>query len=599
MVDEWIRGGVRHAVCCPGSRSTPLAVAVARAADEGRLSLYVRLDERSAAFFALGLAVRSQVPALLVTTSGTAAAELHPAVVEAGAAGAAMIVCTADRPPELHHVGAPQTVDQDHLFGRAVRWYAAPGVPRTGTERSWRPLACRALAESTAGPRGPGPVHLNLAFGEPLWEEPLPLPPGRRGGAPWHRSQRCSSDAPGAVVEMLARPGVRGLLVAGSGTGEPAAVTALSEVLHWPLLADPRSGVPAHPNLVTAADALLRGEDDTAAPEVVVRFGRPPASRVVGEWLERSGAEQVLVDPSWDWAEPSRSFSLQVPCDPEALCRAVAQRALTATPSEDWATGGDRGEPEDEGGPVADRVPPSEWLWSWQRAEAGAQRAIEGILATHPASEPAIVRALWQALDPVDALVVASSLPIRHLEWFGGSRLQPPPVVANRGANGIDGTISTALGIAAASAAAGSPGRVWAVVGDLAFFHDAGALLGSRRAGAAGGAGAASLDLVVLDNAGGGIFSLLPQAAQLPSNQFEALFGTPQDADVRAVAAAYGAQVRELGGSGDVVDAVQVSLGSGPQGPPGGVRVWRARTDREQTAELLALLWRSVPKVGR
>ncbi len=264
LVDEWVRAGLTDAVLAPGSRSTPLAVALAR---ESRIALHVRLDERSAAFFALGIGLATGRPAVLLTTSGTAAVEVHAAVVEAHLSRVPMIVCTADRPPELHHVGAPQTIEQGGLFAGAVRFFAEPGVPDDRGRWSWRSLGSRLVAEATVGPMGPGPVHANLAFREPLLEMPGELPPGRRNGRPWHRAgivRRVPEPASLDALVGLTRPAARGLIVAGAGAGTPEVVRRLADTLGWPVLADPRSGarVPgaAGAPTVAAADALLRVE---------------------------------------------------------------------------------------------------------------------------------------------------------------------------------------------------------------------------------------------------------------------------------------------------------------------------------------------------
>jgi 2-succinyl-5-enolpyruvyl-6-hydroxy-3-cyclohexene-1-carboxylate synthase len=284
LADEWARCGVAHAVVSPGSRSTPLAVALA---GDGRFSVHVVLDERSAGFFALGLGLATGRPAVVLTTSGTAAAELHPSVIEAHQAGVPLIACTADRPVELHHVGAPQTVEQSRLFDAAVRWSFEPGVADPSASSSWRSVAARAVAEATANPEGPGPVHLNLAFRDPLADDPGELPPGRAETEPWHRRRPGRVSPPEEVVRELAKGG-RGLVVAGAGAGRPEEVHRMAESLGWPVLADPRSGCRL-PGAVTvaAADALLRVPEFAAGhePDRVLRLGAPWASRVVAEWL--------------------------------------------------------------------------------------------------------------------------------------------------------------------------------------------------------------------------------------------------------------------------------------------------------------------------
>src|ERR1700677_1833150 len=291
LVDEWVTGGVTDAVVCPGSRSTPLAFALA-----DRLRVHVRLDERSAGFFAIGLSMASGQPTVLCVTSGTAAAELHAAVVEAHQGRVPLIVCTADRPPELHHVGASQTIDQVGLFTTSTRWSCDPGVPEESQEASWRPLAARAVAEARDGPRGPGPVHLNLAFREPLVGSAGPLP--ARPGPTLVRSR------PGAAVLDTPLEG-RGLIVAGANaTSDPAGLVLLGERLGWPILADPRSRCRL-PGTIAAADAIVRTPPST--PDTVVLLGAPWLSKAVGEQLSKvaeAGGRVICVDPWWQWTDP-------------------------------------------------------------------------------------------------------------------------------------------------------------------------------------------------------------------------------------------------------------------------------------------------------
>lgn len=533
LVDEWVRAGVAHAVVCPGSRSTPLALAVAA---EARIAVHVRLDERSAGFTALGIGLATGGPAVVVVTSGTAAAELHAAVVEADLAGVPMIVCTADRPPELRGVGAPQTIDQTRLYGGAVRWFADPGVPDEPSRSSWRSLGSRAVAEAVAAAHGPGPVHLNLPFREPLLGDAVAggVPEGRPAGAPWHQVHVTAAGPSAAMVAELQEvglaPGVRGLIVAGAGCGRPEAVQALSAALGWPVLADPRSGLRwTGDPVVTAADGILRapGFAGDHRPALVLALGDRWASKVVNTFL--ASAPRIVVDPSGAWPDPERSADRLVRCDPTLFCDSLVART----------------DPTD--GAADDR-----WAREWADAELAARGAIasvvDGQLPGPPTAaadagaptgaqawtEPAVARRLVAALPPGTSLVVSSSMPVRDVEAFGATRTDPVHVYANRGANGIDGVVSTALGVAMAS------GPTVALVGDLAFLHDVSALVGPRGE-------AAPLTVVVADNGGGGIFSFLPPAAALDPDAFEALFGTPQSADVLAVAGGFGWVVEEIG----------------------------------------------------
>ncbi len=528
LVDEWTRHGVAHAVVCPGSRSSPLAVALAAHPD---ITVHVRLDERSAGFSGLGLGLASGQPAVVLTTSGTAAAELHAAVVEADLAGVPLLVCTADRPPELRDVGAPQTIDQVHLYGRSPRWFADPGVPDPATSGTWRSLAARSVAESTTGPLGPGPVHLNLPFREPLLGDPAAgggLPPGRTAGAPWHAVVG-TGPAPdrkwirSEVDRGVFRPGTRGLIVAGAGCGRPDAVTGLATALGWPVLADPRSGVRRMGSgLVGAADGILRSERFAAShlPDVVLRLGGRWVSKVVNGFVSRAvegGARYLVVDPWGRWDDPEREVRAVVRADPTRWAEEVAAATVPTA------------------GPVS-------WLVDWQRAEDRARTALAtalGDATTGGLTEPSLAHRLVAALPDEATLVVSSSMPIRDVECYAGPRVRPPRVLANRGANGIDGVVSTALGVAMAGG-----GPTVALVGDLAFLHDVSALVAAQTV---------EIDLVVVvaDNQGGGIFSFLPQAAGLDPATFETLFGTPQGPDPAAVAAGFGWAVDEVGpGSG-------------------------------------------------
>jgi 2-succinyl-5-enolpyruvyl-6-hydroxy-3-cyclohexene-1-carboxylate synthase len=541
LVDEWVRAGITEAVVSPGSRSTPLALALVARPE---LAVHVHLDERAAGFVALGLGLASGRPAVVLTTSGTAAVQLHPAVVEAHQAGVPLLAVTANRPPELFDVGAPQTVDQSHLFGRSVRWFAAPGPPVAETAGSWRSFASRAVIEAVADPAGPGPVHLDLSFREPLVGRPGPLPPARSGDAPWHTAggQRVAVDRAGSVRLTELLDADRGVIVAGGGAGEPGAVVALAAATGWPVLADPRSGCRIdHASVVAHADAVLRHGPtaDALRPDVVLRLGAPPASKVLGAWLAASGARQVAVDAHGRWSDPDRTAHHVLHADPTAVVTALAR--LVARPAAE------------------------SWAGRWQDAERTASGAVDEVLARHrEITEPEVARRVVAALAPGATLVVSSSMPVRDLEWFGG-RHPGVRVLANRGANGIDGVVSTAVGAALAARGTGAPTAV--LVGDVAFLHDANALLGLVDRGI-------DLTIVLVDNDGGGIFSFLPQAEALASDRFEQLFGTPHGVDLSGLAAAHGVVTDEPGAAADVEGALRAAVSAG------GVRIVRMRTDR-------------------
>ena len=509
LVDEWVRRGVTEAVICPGSRSTPLAVALA-----ARLNVHVRLDERSAGFYAVGLALATGRPAVICVTSGTAAAELHPAVVEAHHARVPLIVCTADRPPELLDTGAPQTIDQVGLFTTATRWSAQSGRAhiRTGLGLA-SPGRPRAFGEAMHGPSGPGPVHLNLAFREPLTGTPDELP-SHPGPAIGFRTTRVS--APDLVPL-----GGNGIIIVGGLTPTPptaALVQALAERLRWPVLADPRSGC-RYPGTIAAADAIVR--TDPTAPETVLLLGSPWLSKALGEYVSRAaekGARVVVVDPWHQWTDPTRVATEFHHCDTDEWLAAAIESAEAGDPA---------------------------WLASWRAMEDAAQNAIEETLATE-LSEPLVARHVYaHAAGSGATVVVSASMPIRDLEWYAAPQTAPPRVLANRGANGIDGVVSTALGVAAGSPASCS---TIALMGDLAFLHDVSGLVNLDLE--------ARCTFVVVDNGGGGIFSFLPQAGALEPEVFERLFGTPPRSDIGAVARGFGLSVHEV----TTADELQAAL---------------------------------------
>ncbi len=597
LVDEWIRAGVRHAVVCPGSRSTPLAVAVAQAAAAGRIVVHVRLDERAGGFTALGIGMATGRPAVVVTTSGTAAVELHPAVVEAHHAGVPLLVCTADRPPELHHVGAPQTIDQSQLFGTSLRWKVDPGVPDEGEAGTWRSLAARMVAEAVGSPRGPGPVHANVPFAEPLGGAADPLPPGRADGRPWHQMERgVAIPDEGLVAYVASLRAQRGVIVAGAGCGSPTAVAALGAALRWPIIADPRSGLRRNDlgaTVVGAADALLRVEEISGVltPTVVLCLGAPAASKVLAQWIASigklgsagrsgrhggrggTGPEVVLVDPHSCWRDPGRAAARVVACDPNALAEAVTGRLQGSTPT---------------GSAPAERSP---WEKAWADAEAAAQGAVDDVLARHTeCTEPAVARQLWRLLQDGDPLFVSSSMPVRDLEWFAEARAGSPVVFANRGANGIDGTVSTTMGIAGAYAQTATDTSVshrpTALLGDLATLYDIGGLVELTTP-------LPPATFVVLDNGGGGIFSFLPQAKELDDQEFERILATPPATGVAEAIRGFGVPVAEIARIGELEAALeQAGRGAGPS-------VVVVRTHRAANVAVHDELWQAVASACR
>ena len=565
LVDELARAGVTDACLAPGSRSAPVALALA---EHPGIAVHVHLDERSAAFFALGAAKRSGRPAVVLCTSGTAAANLHPAVLEADHARTPLLVLTADRPPELRGTGANQATDQLKLYGQAVRWFCEVGVPGDdpAAGRYWRSLASRAWAEASGPPAGP--VHLNLAFADPLVPTGPPDPaaggwprlggapaPGRPGGAPWTAAPPgVRAAAPGDVAALAeaVRANPRGVLVAGWGSDlDPEAVDAFAAASGWPVLADPLSGSRRGPAAVSTYDGLVRAPRFAAAhrPTLAVRVGAAPTSKALTAWLDES-IGQVVVDPSAGWLDPGRTATLRLTADPSALLAATATLLAAQGPAPGRGAEG----------PPPGSVP-GPWLREWLEAERAAREAIDGLLDEWAEPfEGRVARDLVGWMPAGGTLVVGSSMPVRDVDAFARPR-EGLRFVANRGLSGIDGFVATALGVAAAG-----DEPVAALCGDLALLHDASGLLGAagRPRGAV---------LVVCDNDGGGIFSFLPQA-ELPGDLFEPLFGTPHGLDLMALAAAARVPARVVEKAADLVPALDAALAGG------GTELVLVRSDR-------------------
>ena len=553
--DELARCGLREVVIAPGSRSTPLAMAFFDLERQGRVRLHVRIDERSASFTALGLAKASRRPAAVLCTSGTAAANFHPAVIEADESGVPLLALTADRPPELRNAGANQAIDQIKLFGGAVRWFCEAGVPepRPGAAAYWRSLACQAWAQATGRAGGlPGPVHLNLALRDPLtpelpgaaeqdWPESLD---GRPDGSPWTRFH--GPGGPGGyggagsppVIGGVAPRGEihlpwteRGVVVCGDGDYDAAALVELAEQAGWPVLAEPSSGARRGPNALPAYQYLLATPEFVAGhrPDVLVSAGRPGLSRAQGAFLGgQAGRHVVIGQGPGRWADPQR-----------AATDVAAGLRLSGLPGA------------------------GAWLREWRRADDAARRAVDAVLDEgESVTEPRLARDLVLGAPEDTLLWTGSSMPVRDIDFHGVPRADLR-IMASRGASGIDGTVSAAIGAALAHG-----GPAFALIGDLAFLHDAAGLaLGPDEP-------RPDLCLIVVNNDGGGIFSTLEQAAFTGS--FERLFGTPHRVGLDQLAAAFGLPYQRLEQPEDLGKAL----------PGTGLRIVEARTDRAAGAEL-------------
>jgi 2-succinyl-5-enolpyruvyl-6-hydroxy-3-cyclohexene-1-carboxylate synthase len=500
---------MRHAVTSPGSRNAPIALTLA--SDE-RIDAVSAIDERAAGFMALGMAKASGLAVAVTCTSGTAAANLLPAVVEAYEARVPLIVLTADRPPELRDVGAGQAIDQLKLFGSAAKWFVEVGNGEAG--RDWathvRALACRAWW--TAGGGRPGPVHLNLPLREPLAPvaEDLDVADwqGRDAGRPWVEQREHSSAPDADDVQVLAEriaAAQRGVIVCGGGGDEVLAesVTRLARESGWPIFAEPMSGLRCgehdRSHVVAHYDVVLRDEvfAERQRPELVLRIGDMPTSKSLRAWL--AATQQVVIDPDAAWNEPTRTAETLLHADPVRTCDALAA-AIDV-----------RGANADSG-----------WVGLWRSADD----VVSSAFAESPESFEARAYAGIEGALPEGALVwVSSSMPIRYVESYFPSSPKPIRFLSNRGANGIDGVVASAAGAAYAT---GQP--TFVLIGEIALLHDVGGLLAASRAGI-------DLTVVCVNNGGGGIFDFLPVAEHADAAAYEKHIATPAGVDLAALAA--------------------------------------------------------------
>jgi 2-succinyl-5-enolpyruvyl-6-hydroxy-3-cyclohexene-1-carboxylate synthase len=552
FADELARCGMRAACTSPGSRSTPLMLALAR---EQGLETFSHVDERAAAFFALGHAKVTGRPVAIACTSGTAAAHYAPAVIEAWEARVPLLVLTADRPPELREVGAGQTIDQLKLYGNAVKWFFDVGTHEETPDRlRWmRTLACRAYWTAVTG--RPGPVHLNFALREPLVPEgELPADAtGRADGRPFVTriapTSQLAPDALSGVADVVANA-PHGVIVAGREERTPdlpAAIAAFGAAAGYPVLADPLAGARSGPAAIAHYDALLRdaGFAEGHRPRLVIRVGDLPTSKPLRTWLASlEDATQVTLDPDGAWPDPDARVDLSLGLDPASTLFALANLARV--------------------------TPDPAWLQGWREADATAAAAIGQTLGD-ALSEPRVAAELGAILPPEAIVFVASSMPVRDVETFWPAREDPPRVLSNRGANGIDGTIASAYG-----AAATRQGPVVLLIGDVATAYDLGGLLAGARH-------AIPLTVVVLNNGGGGIFDFLPVATQ--TDVFEEHVATPLELDLAKAAALAGATHRPV--------TSVAELHAGLEGATG-TTILEVRGDRAENVALHRRVWAAV-----
>jgi 2-succinyl-5-enolpyruvyl-6-hydroxy-3-cyclohexene-1-carboxylate synthase len=508
FVAELSKTGVKDVVISPGSRSTPMAMVMSEHPD---LRIHVQVDERSASFFALGIAKATSKPVALLCTSGTAAANYYPAVIEASISRVPLIVLTADRPHELRDVGAPQAIDQIHLYGKNVKWFVEMAPPEKTEDmiRYARTVSARAAATASSYPAGP--VHLNFPFREPLipvmGEGMFELVERAGGYVDIQTGHLSLSDETFRRIGQELASYRKGIIVCGQIDSSEFAdeVIALADELKFPIIADPlsqlRSGEHNGHYIIDAYDAFLRNEDakESLKPEVIIRFGAMPVSKALTIFIkENRNARQFVVDSGAGWREPSMSASDMLYCDEAVFCNKVKSSV----------------EPQND----------SAYFDKWLAVNNLAKEQLSAVSMAEGLSEGKLFHQLADMLPEGATLFVGNSMPIRDLDSFFLFNNKKIKVMANRGANGIDGIVSTALGVASVSQ------PCYLVLGDLTFYHDLNGLLAAKLYNL-------NINILLINNNGGGIFSFLPQANE--PKHFEKLFGTPLDLDFRLVVEMY------------------------------------------------------------
>lgn len=530
LIDEWVRCGVRDVVLSPGSRSAPLAYAALAAQRAGRLRLHVRVDERTAGFVAVGLAKVSRRPALVITTSGTAVANLHPAVLEASHACVPLIVMSADRPAELRGTGANQTTVQPGIFAGAVRYEhdQPPAQGRAGEVASWRSSVCRAMRAAVGRAGDAGPVQLNVALRDPLApdladSEPWPHDlQGRAGGMPWVTWPQASPDGGHGVSSISATP-AKTVMVLGDLPDPAMAAQALrvAQAHGWPVIAEP-FGVHAAGVALPHGPLLLADETfvDKYRPQRVLVVGRHTLHRSIAALTRHADTVVEHVSAAAQWSDPSHVVS-----------KVYAWRDFTASEVGAEAVG-------DEA---------ARWAAQWHDAAATLARRVDAEAPTDRVAGGQVARAILDELTRDDTLVLGSSNTPRDLNLADPQACDRPTVVANRGLSGIDGTISTAVGVALSA----TGGRVVALMGDLTFVHDLnGLLIGPDEP-------RPDLTIVVLNDDGGGIFATLEYGHPDRADDFTRLFRTSTGADLRALCAGMGVAHRRVSSVAEVASTLR------------------------------------------
>ncbi|WGG44916.1 2-succinyl-5-enolpyruvyl-6-hydroxy-3-cyclohexene-1-carboxylic-acid synthase [Rossellomorea sp. DA94] len=553
FMEELVGNGVDEVVISPGSRSTPLALLFAH---HPGVKTYINVDERSAAFFALGIAKAKKKPVAILCSSGTAGANYYPAVIEARYAKVPLIVLTADRPHELREVGAPQAIDQIDLYGKHVKWSIDMALPESipSMLQYARSSAVRGVALSTAYPEGP--VHYNFPFREPLIPDlqKVEFSSGRPAKRVLQGDRQLSSDFKNELQETLMNS-KRGLIVCGPGLSEEAvpSIVRFAEEYALPIVADPlsfvRSGTHSKDNIMDCYDTFLRIDElkESLQPDLIIRFGAMPVSKALMLFLK--GLPEI---PAWvvskgeEWQDPTARGTDFIHCGENLFCQSFLDQS------------GRRN---------------MDWLEKWKRVN----KETKGLLVKGHQSwdEGMAVHQLIQHLPEGSTLFSSNSMPIRDLDTYFFTNDRSQRIFANRGANGIDGVVSTALGMSTVSQ------PMYLLIGDLAFFHDLNGLLTARKY-------QLDVTIVVMNNNGGGIFSYLPQAGD--QTHFEDLFGTPMDLEFAHAAKLYGAHYFHVGNEEEFIPALQEAEQSK------GIKIIEVVTNREENVANHRKLWNFVSR---
>ncbi len=562
FVDALANAGVRDVCYAPGSRSTPLAVMLAEHPD---IRLWMHLDERSASFFALGMAKASRRAVGVLCSSGTAAANFYPAVIESNYARVPLLIMTADRPPELQHVGAPQTIDQNRLYGEHVRWFANVALSESTPEmlRYVGAMAARAMSVAQGSPAGP--VHLNFPFREPL----MPSRPDSFNSTAdlVFTGVTARREPDGQIIDQVIQAITgrrRGLIVCGP-QDDPAlgpAVAELGKTLGYPVLADPLSHVRTGPHhdalIIDSYDAFLKDASISALlePEVIIRFGAMPTAKSFLLYAQRHGeTRSILVDGDGGWNDPALHANLVVHADPVRFCERLA-----------------------DGLSSAGFQPLPGWSADWIQIDQSTRGTMTGIVdGFSEMFEGRVFQELARVLPEDSTLYAGNSMPVRDMDTFFPGGPERIRFLSNRGANGIDGVVSSALG---ASTVAGGPTVL--VIGDLSFYHDMNGLLAAKLHDL-------NATIVLVNNDGGGIFSFLPQAER--PEHFEALFGTPHGLDFQPAATLYGLEYQVASTWDGFKTAVSASIGQ-----PGVQVIEIPAPDRTTNVNLHRQIWTAMSR---